>query len=56
MEIKCEFDDDPWDFDDENERYMYTCNVTDASITMSGTEIKAFVGKHLPGKSNNDEQ
>jgi Leucine rich repeat len=51
MEIKCEFTTLSWN---RTEIDYYRCKITEASITKPGTEIKSFVGKHLPFRSNKD--
>jgi Leucine-rich repeat (LRR) protein len=53
MEVQCSFDDITWGFDNK-QKLLYTCNITDVSITEPGTEIKAFIGNHQQGKTNND--
>jgi hypothetical protein len=49
MELKCEF---------KSEAYLdteyYTCLVDEASITKPVIKIKEFIGKHQPGRSNED--
>jgi Leucine-rich repeat (LRR) protein len=51
MEIACEFAVFTWNRTEAN---YYGCSVIEASITKPGTEIKAFVGEHDEGKTNND--
>jgi hypothetical protein len=50
MEIDCEFKNVDWKI----EGVRYTCCVTKASIKEPNTIVKAFVGTHLPGKSDED--
>jgi BTB/POZ domain len=48
MELKSMFFNISW-----NGTY-YVCKITEASITKPETEIKAFVGEHSEGKTNDD--
>jgi Leucine-rich repeat (LRR) protein len=53
MEVKCKFTDVQWLLNDKK-FVLYTCKITEASITKSGTEISSFAGTHLSGKWNDD--
>jgi Leucine-rich repeat (LRR) protein len=50
MDIKCEYKTLKWA--DDKERY--SCFVTTASITNPNISIKAFIGNHVTGKTNED--
>jgi Leucine-rich repeat (LRR) protein len=52
MELNCIFTDQSWLMSNHN-IIRYTCEITDASITQSGTEISRCIGEHLPNRTNN---
>lgn len=54
MEIDCEFHERHYCAGDVVATLFYTCSVASTSISKRFTEVKAFKGEHLPGKSNND--
>lgn len=53
MKVNCKLVDETWQFSDDK-RILYTCKVKEASIKEPGTEITAFIGEHLPDRSNSD--
>lgn len=49
MEIKCKFE--MMQFLEDDKTLIYSCKVSSASIAFPSTDIKKFIGKHLPGKN-----
>jgi hypothetical protein len=53
MEIECEYESDSWNFSGERVR-IYSCYINSAAIASPNTQIKAIIGNHGTGKTDDD--